>query len=193
MYYNDFDDNGTKEQVMTYYVAGQEIPFATMQELYKQLPFLKKKFLYADDFAKSTLFSLFGEAKIAKADKLEANYFSSAVIINKGNLQFETIALPFEAQLSTLRDAVIVDTNKDGLPDVLLSGNYYDNTVDLGRQDADFGTILVNKGAGKFVCQSINGLEIKGQVRHIKSITINKKPAFILAKNNDSLQVIKFK
>lgn len=193
LYYNDFDDNGTKEQIVTYYVAGQEIPFATMQEIYKQLPVLKKKFLYADDFAKSTLTSLLGESKIEKSEKLEANYFSSAIIMNKGNLQFETIALPYEAQLSSLKDAVIVDNNKDGLPDIYLAGNYYENSVDLGRQDADFGTILVNKGGGKFECQSINGLQIKGQIRHIKQIIINKNPSFILAKNNDSLRIIKFK
>ena len=61
LYYNDFDDNGKKEQVLTYYVNGEEIPFATKQELEKQMPFLKKKFLYAEDFAKSSLTSLFGD------------------------------------------------------------------------------------------------------------------------------------
>ncbi|MEJ7912886.1 MAG: VCBS repeat-containing protein, partial [Chitinophagaceae bacterium] len=33
MYYNDFDDNGKKEQILTYYVAGKEIPFANKAEL----------------------------------------------------------------------------------------------------------------------------------------------------------------
>jgi hypothetical protein len=63
----------------------------------------------------------------------------------------------------------------------------------MGRNDADFGTILVNKGNGKFEANSINGLQIKGQVRHIQKINIGKKEAFILARNNDSTMVIEFK
>jgi hypothetical protein len=193
LYYNDFDDNGKKEQVLTYYLQGEEIPFATKQELEKQLPYLKKKYLYAEDFAKSSLTALFGTDKLKEADKLAADYFSNAVLLNKGNLEFEVKALPFEAQLTTYRDAVIVNANNDDLPDILMMGNYYDNNVELGRNDADFGTILINKGRGQFECHTLNGIEIKGQVRHIKSVQIGKQKAFILARNNDSLMVIKFK
>ena len=157
------------------------------------MPFLKKKFLYAADFATSTLTSLLGEEKIKTADKLTADYFSSAVLINKGNLQFETQSLPYEAQLTTYRDAVVVNANNDNLPDILLMGNYYDNNVEIGRNDAGFGTILINKGNGKFDCQSLNGMAIKGQVRHIEPIQIAAKNSFVIARNNDSLMLIKFK
>ena len=157
------------------------------------MPYLKKKFLYAEEFAKSNLFSLFGETKIKEAEKLTADYFSSAVLINKGNLQFEIKPLPFQAQLSAFRDAVVVDANYDGRPDILMMGNYYDNNVELGRLDADFGTILINKGNGDFEYQSLNGLAVKGQVRHIKPILIKNQKAFVLARNNDRLMIIKFK
>lgn len=193
MYFNDFDENGRTEQVLTYYIQGQEIPFATKQELEKQLPVLKKKFLYAEDFAKSTLLTLFGAEKLKKAEKLTASYFANAVLINKGNLQFETTALPFEAQLSSYRDAVVVNANNDDLPDILMMGNYYDNNVEIGRQDADFGTILINKGDGIFDYKPFNGLTVKGQVRKIKPIKIKNQQAFILARNNDNLMVVKFK
>jgi hypothetical protein len=114
-------------------------------------------------------------------------------LINKGNLDFETIAMPWEAQLSSYRCATIIDANHDTLPDILLGGNYYDNNIQMGRYDADFGTILINKGNGHFVCESINGLSIKGQVRHILPISVNNKPAYILARNNDTLKLIGFK
>ncbi len=39
----------------------------------------------------------------------------------------------------------------------------------------------------------LNGLQIKGEVRHIKKINIAKEEAYILARNNDSTMVIKFK
>ena len=107
-------------------------------------------------------------------------------------MQFETKALPWQAQLTALKDAVVVDANKDALPDILLVGNYYDNNIEMGRYDADFGTLLINKGQGEFECQSLNGLAIKGQVRHIRPVSIRGQKAFVLARNDDSAMVIQF-
>jgi enediyne biosynthesis protein E4 len=63
----------------------------------------------------------------------------------------------------------------------------------MGRYDADYGTILINKGKGNFVCETLNGLQIKGQIRHIKSIQISKQQAFVVARNSDSAMVVKFR
>ncbi len=62
----------------------------------------------------------------------------------------------------------------------------------MGRYDADFGTLLLNRGGGKFRCESMNGLRIKGQARRIKKINVAKKEAFVIARNNDSALVIQF-
>ncbi|MFX8106644.1 hypothetical protein ABTK92_20280, partial [Acinetobacter baumannii] len=78
--------------------------------------------------------------------------------MNKGHLQFETNALPWQAQFTSFRDGVVTDANSDSLHDVMIFGNYYDNNIQMGRYDADFGTILVNKGNGKLVAESLNGL-----------------------------------
>jgi hypothetical protein len=192
LYFNDFDDNGKKEQVLTYYLEGKEIPFANKIELEKQMPILKKKFLYAGDFAKSTLQDLFTAEKLDAAALLTANYLSNAVLINKGNLQFETKALPAEAQFTSMKDAVVVNANDDNLPDILIMGNYYNPNIEMGRYDADFGTILINKGKGMFTAETINGLVVKGEVRHIRPVSIGKQDAFILARNADSAMVIRF-
>ena len=193
LYYNDFDDNGKKEQVLTYYLDGQEIPFANKDELQKQIPIIKKRFLYASDFAKASLDDIFSADKMKGSEILTADYFPNSVLMNKGNLNFTTTPLPWLAQLSPYKDAVVINANNDSLPDILMVGNFYDNNIQMGRNDADFGTILLNKGNGQFDCQSINGLQIKGEVRHIKKINIGKEEAFILARNNDSVMVIKFK
>lgn len=192
MYYADFDGNGIKEQILTYYLDGRELPFANKSELEKQMPALKKNFLYAQDFAKAQLIDLFPKEKLQKADTLLANYFSNAVLINDGHLNFRTQALPWQAQLSPYRDAIAVNANDDSLPDILLVGNYYDNNIQMGRYDADYGTILLNQGRDSFTVTPINGLAIKGQVRHIKPIDIKGTPCYILAKNNDSTIIIRF-
>ena len=192
LYYNDFDDNGKKEQIMTYYVKGKELPFGSKDELQHQLPVIKKKFLYAGDFAKANIDEIFEEKKLEEAQVHTANYFANAILINDGKMNFTVKALPWEAQFTSYRDAIVVDANGDGLPDILLMGNYYDNNIQMGRYDADFGTILINKGQDNFDCENINGLEVKGQVRHIRKITIANQDAFILAKNNDSAMVIHY-
>jgi enediyne biosynthesis protein E4 len=192
MYYSDFDGNSKKEQVLTYYMKGKEIPFANKAELEKQLPGMKKKFLYAEDFAKATLQDLFSKDKLSGATLTTANYFSNATLINKGNMEFDVDALPWEAQLSPYRDAVVINANEDNFPDILLTGNYYENNIEMGRYDSDFCTLLINKGNGTFLPTPVNGIQQKGQIRHIQKIRIGGKEAFILAKNNDSTAVITF-
>jgi enediyne biosynthesis protein E4 len=193
LYYNDFDKNGIKEQVLTYYLDGHELPFANKDELEKQMPGLKKKFLYAEDFAKASLEDLFTTEKLKQADTLTANYFANAILINQGNLRFKVVAMPWQAQLSPFKDAQVVDANGDSLPDILLFGNYYDNNIQMGRYDADFGTILLNNGHDSLTAVPLNGLAVKGQVRRISPIRVGGKPAFILAKNNDTTTIIRFR
>ncbi|HMG68682.1 MAG TPA: hypothetical protein VK588_13380, partial [Chitinophagaceae bacterium] len=108
-------------------------------------------------------------------------------------MHFTTKALPWKAQLTSYRDAVVVNANNDSLPDILIMGNYYENNIQMGRYDADFGTILINKGNGNFESEGINGLQVKGQVRRIRKIDLANKEAYILARNNDSVLVIRNK
>jgi enediyne biosynthesis protein E4 len=74
----------------------------------------------------------------------------------------------------------------------LLAGNYYENNVQIGRYDGDFGSLLINLGQGNFSVQSLNGMVIKGQSRHVRKISIGGQDAFIIARNNDSARVISF-
>jgi hypothetical protein len=192
LYYYDFDGNGKKEQVLTYYLNGRELPFANKEELEKQMPGLKKNFLYAGDFAKAKLEDLFPLSDLAKADTFTANYFSNAILINQGNLNFSIQAMPWEAQLSSFRTAAVVDANGDSLPDILLAGNYYENNIQMGRYDADYGTLLINKGNNTFSTSPLNGLVLKGQTRHLGEITIAGKKAWLAVRNNDSAVVFRF-
>ena len=135
---------------------------------------------------------IFTKQKLETSAVLSADFFASSILINDGKLNFSTQPLPWQAQLSPYKDAVVVNANNDKLPDVLLFGNFYENNIQMGRYDGDYGTLLINEGGGKFRCENINGLSVKGQVRHIKKINIGKTEALLLARNNDSAMVIKF-
>ena len=192
LYYNDFDDNGKAEQVLTYYLDGKELIFANKDELQKQLPLIRKEFLYAEDFAKAALNEILSAEKLKASIVSTADFLSNAVLINNGNGVFETKALPWQAQLTSYKDAVVVNANGDALPDILLAGNFYENNIQMGRNDGDYGTMLINKGAGNFAPQPLNGMSIKGQVRHLKPIRLGERQAFIFARNNDSTIVAAF-
>jgi len=191
LYYNDFDGNGKNEQVLTYYVGGKEIPFATKAELEKQMPVLKKRFLYAEDLAKASLQDIFGKDKLQKADVLTADYMANTVLLNQGNFKFETSELPWQAQLTSFRDAAIMDANNDGRNDIFLVGNYYDSNIEMGHYDADYGSLLLNQGDGKFSYSNLNGLHVKGQVRRIQPINVKNQKAYLMARNNDSLKLLR--
>lgn len=64
--------------------AGRKDLFANKMEMERQLPYLKKRFLYAADFAKSSLVDMFGKDKLETSQVLTVNYFSNAVLINDG-------------------------------------------------------------------------------------------------------------
>jgi len=64
LYNSDFDDNGKIDPVVTYFYKGKETPFASKDELAKQLPFLNKKFLSYQDFAKASLSDLLPKDKL---------------------------------------------------------------------------------------------------------------------------------
>ncbi len=190
LYVNDFDDNGRIEQVMTYFVGGVEIPFASKIQLEKSLPYLKKKFLYAEAFAKANLSDLLGQKKLTSAVKLQANCFENMVFINDGKMNFTANPLPFDAQLSTYRAAIAVPSAQKNIPQILWMGNFYSNNVELGRMDADFGTLLQFKGAGNYEAGAMNQLNIEGQVRNILPLQIGKRLTYLIIKNDDPVMVI---
>jgi len=191
LYYEDFDDNGKKEQVFTFYQQGKEIPFTNKMELEKQMPFLKKKFLRAEDFANASLSEILPAEKLKTAKILTADYLANVLLINNGKGNFELRSLPWEAQLTSYRDGVLLDANSDGFTDLLLGGNYYENNIQLGRLDADFGTLLINNGKGNFLYQDLEPVSMKGEVRHIREITLGGKQAFVVARNNDSASMLR--
>lgn len=190
LYLNDFNGNGGLQQVMSYYLQGKEIPFASKEELERQIPELRKKFLYAGDFSTAIFSELFSQEKLNSSQILTATYMANAVLINHGNWNFSLEPLPWQAQLSPFRDAISVNA-LDDQNCVLLAGNFYSNDIHQGRYDADFGTLLTFNH-NKLQIESLNGLAIKGEVRHIKSIMIAGKQAYILSKNNDSTVIIQF-
>jgi hypothetical protein len=193
MYINDYDGNGRKEPLLTYYLNGKEALFPTKLEMEKQIPAIRKKYIYATEFARATIADIVGEDKLNAAQVLTADYFQNAVLVNDGKGNFALKPLGYKAQWTPFYDAQIIDANGDKLPDVLMMGNFYNSNIQMGRYDADFGTVLINQGNCNFLPVPLNGLQVKGQVRRLKKIELEDGDAIVGALNNDKLVLIRRK
>jgi enediyne biosynthesis protein E4 len=192
LYVADFDNNQQIEQLLTYYVKGREVPFANYDEITKQLPYLKKKFLLAKNFAKATLPELIGADNLSKSIQREANTFQSMYFNNTGKgLEFTAQPLPDELQYSTLNAAAIDDVDGDGKQEVILGGNFFESNIEMGRYDASYGNVLRFSDQGKMQVSPLGHLRIKGEIRRIKLLQTLGEKAIILARNNEKALVIK--
>ena len=189
MYVTDFDNNSSLEQVLAHFTNGKEYPYYTRDEMVKQLPHLKKKFLSYTKYAEATLADVFDEDVLRRAKLFEAYTFQSAYIENKGNLKFQLASLPSPVQFSTVNASVTDDFNSDGKLDIILAGNFYPLNIQMGRYDASYGNLLLGDGKGGFevIPNKTSGISIKGEVRKLKSIMVGNKIHYISFRNNESI------
>ncbi len=187
MYVSDIDDNGRLDQIVTHYMAGEEVIFADKKELEKQMPFIRKKFNLSRDFADANFKDVFGKDKINSARVFVANFLENAVLINKGDWRFELKALPEIAQYSPVLAVSGVEKSNH---DYLLMGNFFESNIQLGRYDAGFGG-LVHFGSDSWDYSAIPKLQIRGQVRHIVPIKIKGSTHYLVARNDDVLMVLR--
>ncbi len=186
LYSNDFDDNGTVDPVITYFYQNQETPFVSKDELVKQLPFLNKKYLSYNDFAHAKFNELLPKDKINSADKKKVFELASCYFENIGNNKYKKHQLPLMAQISSVNDIAIEDFNNDGYLDMLLVGNNYEISTQLGRLDASHGVILLNNKEGFFEVHKNQNFDISGPARHIQKVRVNQEINYIVSINNNS-------
>lgn len=183
LYQNDFDDNGAIDPIVTYYHKDTETPFASKDELSKQMPILNKKFLFYKDFAKASLEELFGKEKLEGANKKKVFLLNTTYFENDGTGSFSIRKLPKMAQSSSVNAIFINDIDGDGDNDALLTGNTFEISTQLGRLDASHGLLLKNDGNGNLI--SAENMNVSGAAREIEQITIDGTRHFIITRNND--------
>jgi len=191
LYVNDFDTNDQVEQILTYHLGGREIPFASHAELLKQLPSLKKNYLFAKDFAAASLDDLFGEKLLKESLVFSVNTLENSYFENTGS-GFTRHALPDRFQFSSIRaGAVLGKPEKNSGCKVLLAGNFDDNNIEMGRYNADYGNVLSVSAKGKLELDACPSLRIRGQVRQIASFKSGDKVNYVLGRNNDKAIVLR--
>jgi enediyne biosynthesis protein E4 len=188
MYVNDIDENGRLDHIITLYMQGKETIFADKREIEKQLPFVKKKYIFSKDFATASLKDIFGSDKISDAKVFEANYFDNSVLINKGDGTFKLESMAGPVQWTPYYAAVDISAYRKS--EFMMLGNFYECNIQMGLYDADQGNIYKYLSDGKTQKSPIRQAPLKGQTRRIKPIVVNGKTIYLVANNNAKMMAL---
>ena len=186
--FKDFDDNGTIDPIMTYYLDGKSYPMASRDDLLEHLPMLKKKFTDYKSYADAQLTDLFNSSELAGSSTLKANNLQTIYLENTGKL-LKIKPLPVQVQFSPVCAITTADINNDGKKDLIMAGNLSTARIKFGKYDANNGTILLGDGKSNFsyVSSTKTGLNLKGDVRSME--IIGKK--LMVGVNNERIKVYK--
>ena len=194
IFIGDIDNNGSLDHILTYFNGGVRYPLASRDQLAKQVPSLKRKFLKYSSYSNAKLDDIIHAESIEKLIVKNAFTFASAYLENAGNDKFIVHDLPSEAQIFPVFSYCAEDINHDGKIDFLAVGNLYAVQPELGRYDAGYGLIMLGDGKGNFTPMSArsSGFVVKGEGRDIKSLVTSKgETLYVIARNNDSILVFK--
>lgn len=195
LWINDFDENGTIEQITTSYYDQGDYPIHMRKELTAQLPSLKKENLKASDYARRTIQELFNPEVVNNSLVRIANISETVIAVNEGNGQFSISKLPSRVQWSCVCGISCSDVNKDGNIDLVMAGNNFGFKPQFSRQDASYGHVLLGDGKMGFEWTDFNksGFYIRDEVRHLKSFTDKNGKRYVLAAvNNGTPKVFEY-
>jgi enediyne biosynthesis protein E4 len=188
LYINDFDQNGTAEQLLTMFEGDQAFPLTLRQDLLMQLPYLKKKYLEFKNYRNQTIDDIFTPEELSRSIQLVCNtLYSTTFIQDKGH--FRANPLPMEAQLAPIFGTAVLDLNHDQKLDIVTVGNFSAVKPELGSLMAGGIALSIQKENGSYLA----GMSMMhpGEFRAIQSITINKKKYLLIAANNGPISIWK--
>lgn len=192
MFVNDFDSNGTIEQIFTHTVDGKDKPIHLKRELTGQIASLKKQNLKYSEYATKSIQELFPKDIITSSIVKNITMFSSYVAYNNGNGNFTIRELPSEAQFSCICKIKCDDVNKDGIPDLILGGNDFSFKPQFSRLDAIQGLILFGHQDGSFTKQSKTGFKVNGEIKEMDWLTNTSGKRYLLVGvNNEQPKIFK--
>ena len=194
LYAGDFNKDNTYDAIPSIFLPDEkgsrkEFPVNVRDEMVQQIVGIRKKYNKHTDYGRATMEDILPGKE--NGLKLQANYFASSFLENKGNGKFEMKILPALAQLAPVYGMVAEDINEDGNLDLVLSGNDYGNEIVNGHYDALHGLILSGDGRNNFRPLSIDnsGVFIPGDGKGLTQIQIGNRLCLAAAQNKGPLNL----
>ena len=189
VHYDDFDENGSFDIVLSYYNFGKKYPVRGRSCSSEQIPDIQDKFPTYDLFAQADVFEVYGEENLKQALNLDVYCFENSWIENTGKGSFKRHTLPRLAQVSSINDWLVI--NEDKQKTIISAGNLLNTEVETPRQDGNVGLILSADSKGKLttVLPSESGLYLPKEVKQLKKIVIKGETKILVVRNNDLLEL----
>jgi hypothetical protein len=196
LYYGDMVGSGTLQIIEAKFEGTTLYPRRGLSCSSGAMPSLRTKLGTFKNYAMSSLVDLYSESSLEKAQRYEANYLESSVLINNGKGGFEIMPLPRRAQMSRANCVLLRDLDGDGLIDCLLGQNFYGAQPEIGHFDSGSTLLLKGKGDGTFesISPLVSGIQVPGAVMSLESVDLNGdgKNEVILGVNRGRMRVYSF-
>ncbi len=192
LFINDFDRNGTLDQIMAMYYDQQLFPLPQLKELGMQVPSVKKEYLRFSAYRDVPMEQLFDPAVFEQSLKLEIYKLNTSLFLSTGDGGLVEHELPIQAQFTPIYGITTLDANNDGNTDLLMGGNMYKMKPELGINDASYGMLFTGNGKGDFeyVNYTESGIFCKGEVREIVEVAAGEQAYIIFARNDREPYVV---
>jgi hypothetical protein len=193
LHYHDFNEDGKIDPIISYFIQGKSHVYPSRDEMLDEMPHLRPKFVSYHDYAKAGLTEILNDQQLKKSKILKVQTQQTSLFLNDGKGHFEIKALPIETQFSKVNGIIAHDFNGDGIKDILVSGNFFPYRVQLGRNDAGSGLLLIGDGQGNFSPRLARetGFFADGDVRSMVTLKSKEGAMIVCGVNNDSLKLFK--
>ena len=193
LHVNDFDQNGSIEQILTQYEGEFSYPLVLKTTLLKQLPGLRKQLLTYDDYKDKRLEDLFSKEILSKTVVLDVHSLETSLYLNQGNGKFAKASLPSQVQYSPV---YAIHSFRDSIGNVhlLFGGNQSKIKPELGINMGSYGWHLVGNNGGDFkvIPAQESGFFIRGEIRDIKDYQSPSGKKLIVGRNNQEPGLLEF-
>lgn len=178
LHYKDFDNNGSLDPILSFFIQGKSYPYVTRKELITQIGRMEKRFPDFESYANATITEVFTDKEMKDVQHLQANHTHTTYFESAADGKFVEKSLPVEVQYAPVFTITSLDYNGDGNKDLLMCGNINHARIRFGKYDANYGLLLKGDGKGGFAAipQHQSGFKLKGDVR--SAVVIDDKIIF---------------
>ncbi|MBM4178208.1 MAG: hypothetical protein FJ211_02605 [Ignavibacteria bacterium] len=187
----DFDDNGSIDPLIFYYVDGKLVPTRGRTTLIGHMPTMTRSFTTFSAYASASIDKFLTPAQRNSAVHLVTRTFESGILRNTPQ-GFVFEAFPNIAQVAPIKDMLLIDVDNDNDLDILAVGNSKTADGDNIGYDAGMGLVMRNDGSGRYapLLATESGVVIRRECRRIVRIPRLGKPSLIGVTTNSSSPIL---
>ncbi len=189
LYYKDFDNNGSIDPILNFYIQHKSYPYVTRDELLDQISLMRTRFPDYKSYADAGMNDIFTKEEMKGVKKLTANHLATTCFLSNEKGTLNQTELPVQVQFSPVNTINTLDYNNDGIKDLLICGNINKARLRFGKMDANYGILLKGESGGAFtyIPQHESNLQLWGDVRSV--VKVNE--TFLFGINQSEMKAYK--